>query len=521
MTIFGDLVSDLTTIFKKMKVNNLKRNFRAYIGMLLALLVLFSSCNEDKINAVETGDIIGTVVRKGTNEPIENVKISTSPVSGTAFTNVDGNFRINDVTVGDYSVEASKEGLLTSFESAKVLADGEVNVVFELDISESANSAPSTPVLTSPADGAVDVPMNQEFIWTAEDVDTDDELKYLFELKNENDNEVIMSDSISETAFSVNNLKFGTKYFWQVQVTDGINDPVFSTVSTFTTSENPNNRFHFVREDNGTSRIISSNQDGSIAFNLTEAGQNSFAPKKNNAAGQIAFLRTVGTQTHIFTSDLDGDNVQQVTNTVPVAAFNLGEVDFDWSTNGSQIIYPNFDKLYVINKDGSGLRQLYQTSDGSLISRCAWSFDGQFIALQTNDINGYNASVFTIDTGGTVLETILTGVTGAAGGIDISVDGTTVLYTYDVSGFESPSFRRLDSKIFSYNLNSDVATDLSTGKAAGTNDFDAEFSPNGANIIFVNTSNDGISIKGIYTQPIAGDGERTLIFNNASAPNWE
>lgn len=504
-----------------MKVFSIKHNFSACIRFTLLVIVLFSSCNEDKINAVETGDIVGTVVRKGTNEPIKNVKISTSPVSGTAFTNAEGNFRIEEVTVGDYSVEAAKEGLLTSFEAVKVLAEGEVNVVFELDISESANSAPSTPMLISPTDGAVNIPMSQEFVWTAEDVDADDELKYIFELKNENDNEVIKSESITDTTFTVNNLEFGTKYFWQVQVTDDINEPVFSTVGTFTTAENPNNRFHFVREENGTSTIISSNEDGTIAFNLTEEGQNSFAPKKNNTAGQIAFLRTVGTQTHIFTSDLDGDNVRQVTNSVPVAAFNLGEIDFDWSTNGSQLIYPNFDKLYVINKDGSGLRQLYQTSDGSLISRCAWSFDGQFIALQTNDINGYNASVFTIDTGGAVLETILTGVTGAAGGIDISVDGTKVLYTYDVSGFESPSFRRLDSKIFSYDINTDVATDLSIDKDAGTNDFDVEFSPNGANIIFVNTSNDGISIKGIYIQPIVGDGERTLIFNNASAPNWE
>ncbi|MFP2996485.1 carboxypeptidase regulatory-like domain-containing protein [Spongiivirga sp. MCCC 1A20706] len=504
-----------------MRVFNITCHFNKVIAVALTSLVMFSSCNEDKINAVDTGDIIGTVVQKGTNEPIENVKISTSPVSGTAFTNAEGNFRIKDVTVGDYSVEASKEGLLTSFEAAKVLADGEVNVVFELDISESANSAPTTPILSNPVDGATNIPITQEFRWSSSDVDSDDVLNYVFELKNENDNEIIMSESITDSSFTVNNLKFGTKYFWQVQVTDGINEPVFSAVNIFTTAENPNNRFHFVREENGLSRIISSNQNGSIAFGLTEEDQNSFGPKKNNTAGQIAFMRTVGTQTHIFTSDLDGDNVKQVTNSVPVAGFNLGEIDFDWSTNGSQLIYPNFDKLYVINKDGSGLRQLYETADGSLISRCAWSFDGSFIALQTNDVNGYNASVFTIDLSGTVLENVLTGVSGAAGGIDISVDGTKILYTYDVSNFQSASFRRLDSKIFSYDLNTDTATDLSTGKNAGTNDFDAEFSPNGANIIFVNTSNDGISAKGIYVQAIEGDGERTLVFNNASAPNWE
>jgi hypothetical protein len=30
-------------------------------------------------------------------------------------------------------------------------------------------------------------------------------------------------------------------------------------------------------------------------------------------------------------------------------------MDFAWSTNGKELLYSNFNKLYRINKDGSGL----------------------------------------------------------------------------------------------------------------------------------------------------------------------
>jgi hypothetical protein len=42
------------------------------------------------------------------------------------------------------------------------------------------------------------------------------------------------------------------------------------------------------------------------------------------------------------------------------------------NASGSEIIYPYFDKLYKINKDGSGLTKIYQTTDGRFISECDW-----------------------------------------------------------------------------------------------------------------------------------------------------
>ncbi|MBT3742848.1 MAG: hypothetical protein HOG32_11645 [Polaribacter sp.] len=58
-------------------------------------------------------------------------------------------------------------------------------------------------------------------------------------------------------------------------------------------------------------------------------------------------------------------------------------------------------------------------------------------------------------------------------------------------------------------------------KESGTNDLDPRFSPNEANVIFVNTSNDGISQKNIMTTNLSGNIQKQLLFADATMPDWE
>lgn len=253
---------------------------------------------------------------------------------------------------------------------------------------------------------------------------------------------------------------------------------------------------------------------------------NSWRPKLNNAANLIAFLRTVSGSTQIFTAKKDGSDLKQVTTTQPVLGYNYEDLDFSWSTNGSELLYPSFNKLYKINKDGSGLTLIYTTTDGNFITECDWSNDGSKIVLKTNDVNGYNAKIFIIDTLGNVTKTILTGLPGAAGGLNFSIAGDKLLYTRDITGYENSNHRQLDSRIFLYDLTTNVATDISelSGKALGSNDLDPRFSPNDAEVIFTNTSNDGISQKDIYKLSFNTSNTaftRTLLFSNAEMPDWE
>lgn len=493
------------------------------IAVLLICGTLIN-CGEDTVDFVEFGTIKGRVVKKGVFEPIENVKVSLSPTNNTAFTDADGYFLMDEIPAQEYSVSATKTGYLTGFQPVGLEAGSEVNLVFEMDIETALNDPPTAAELRAPANNTEDLDNIVELSFKSTDPD-DDQITYRIELKNDSDDDVLEFNNIIDTLYTVSDLKFGVKYFWQVAVSDGINEEVLSEVGTFKVTNTPNNRFFYTRKKEGNNVIYSGDFVDETAINelkLTDSNLNSWRPRKNSAVNLIAFLRTYDNETHLFTMKTDGSDVKKVTSDIPIVAFNLNEVDFSWSSNGNRIIYPHYDKLYVINKDGSGLQQVYQTTDGSYITECDWSNNGTKIALKTNDTSGYNVNIFTINMSGSIVDTILTGDSGAAGGINFSIDQKMLLYTQDVSSYESSSYRQLNSHVFLYEFSTGVITDLSEDKNAGTNDLDPRFSPNEAEIIFVNTSNDGVSEKSIYKLSIGGGASvRTTLFTDAIMPDWE
>ncbi|MFD2565168.1 carboxypeptidase regulatory-like domain-containing protein [Aquimarina rubra] len=495
---------------------------KKYIIKTIAIftLLMISSCSEDTIDLEGLGAVKGRVVAVGTNEPLENVKISTNPSSSTVFTDANGEYLIENIPSGDYSLSAQREGLLAQFEAISVIADRELEIVFEMDIETAGNRPPDAAVLDSPADNSVDQPLEVTLVWTGSDPD-DDTLTYTVTLRNDENSDVEIFENITDTTYTLTNLSYKVKYFWQVSSSDGINDSVNSSIFAFETMSPPNNRIVYTRSVNGNGVIYSANEQGDTEIQLTSDTKNSFRPRRNVGTGKIAFLQSVGSQTHLFTMNEDGSQMNQVTTQVSVAGFNLGEIDFSWSDNGSKLLFPNQDKLYSINVDGSGLSLVYQTANGNLISEVDKNDNNNIIVLKTNNLDGYEVEIFTINTSGTVLETVLSGVSGAAGSVNLSVDGTKLLYCQDVSGFESSDYRQLDSHLFVYNFSDSSSLDISLEKPAGTNDIDARFSPNEAAVVFVNTSNDGISQKNIQTMPIIEIADRADLIEDAFMADWE
>lgn len=495
------------------------------VPFLLATLMFFIQCSEDVADFSYTGKIKGIVVKHQSNEPLSNVKITTAPTTNTIFTAEDGSFVIENVPMGDYAVKAELSGYVMEINSANLVnANQEVSLVFEMKDDNSFNAPPSIPQLISPSDNAFDLNQTVDLSWSSVDPDGD-AITYKLIVKNGTNNQIITIQDLTETSYTLTDLSFGTNYFWQIVANDGVNDEVYSSTFKFTTSTLPQNRFHFISLIGDNHNIFSSDENGN-KFRLTQENINVLRPRKNNSAGLISFLRTVDGNMHLFTSRLDGSAVTRVTQ-IPLAGFNNNELDYSWNANGSEIIYPNYNKLYRVNKDGSGTSLVYTTEDGSFITETAWSNDGSKIVLKTNNIDGYNARIFIIDIMGNHLETILENSAGAAGGLDISVDGTKILYTKDVSGFQGSNYRQLQTHIFIYNLTSGVSQDISSLSDIpnGFIDIDPRFSPNEAEVIFTHTSNDGVSRKDIYKVSLSSDNQgnyaRTLLFENAWMPDWE
>lgn len=499
-------------------------NFVSLVGVLFLLV----ACSEEPVDENVFGTLTGKVVLKGDNTPLANVKISSNPVSTTVFTDLDGNFEISDIQIGDYSVQAELDEFQTKFEAASVVSGRSVNIVFELDSIEIENIAPLPSLLLFPQNDSEIIGSEAEFAWSSSKND-DDEIDYTLELRNGLTNETATYTDIKDTLLLIDNLTIGRNYFWQISSDDGFNPVVKSALGSFSTNNGNANRFLYVRNVNGNNVIFSGSEplnDGDEVLNnneiqITSSNSNSYRPSKNNTVNKIAFLRSVGAETHLFTVDSDGTNLNQVTSTVSLAGFRQDELEYTWYENGAKLYFPNFNKLYSINQDGSGLELIYETS-GAFISEVAVNPSNNLVVLKTNDSNGYSASVIVIDVTTDIEEAVvISGQLGALGGIDFSADGTKVLYTRDISESENAEYRLLDSRIFQYDVVLDTTIEIDTEKEEGTNDLDAKYSPNDGSIIFVNTSNDGISERRIYKTTDSTTNLKTVLFSNAFMPSWE
>ncbi len=495
------------------------------INIILSIIIVlaFVSCAEDTINENGVGVLTGTVVKKGDNTPLENVKITTNPVSSTVFSDEDGSFIINDIAEGQYSVQADKDEYLSSFEAATI-ADGlTVNVVFELDVSTANNRPPEEPTLIFPIDNTTNVDLTVEFKWTTTDPD-DDPIEYSLEVRNSTNEEVLIFENLQDTIYTLENLRLGETYFWQVSATDDINPPVQSLLSSFTTIDESSNRFYYVRLLGNNNVIFSGSDQGEDNYNefqLTSLDKNSFRPRKNNTNNKIAFLRTDGSETHLYTMNTDGTEINKLTSTIPVSGFRQDELDFTWYQNGQRIYYPHLNKIYSISSQGTGNTLIYQAAEGVFISEIDTNEFNNLLLIKTNDSEGYNARIVIISTSGEEQEVVIEGELGALGGLDFSINGSKVIYTRDVSGFENQGYRQLDSRIFEYDAITDTTIEIDTEKPIGTNDLDVKYSPDNGALIFMNTSNDGVSQKNIYKFIFDESTNRELIFTNASMPDWQ
>ncbi len=493
-----------------------------YLTLSLSLLFFFSSCSEEKISGEDFGTVEGRVVSAITFKPLENVKVFSNPSSSIVFTDSDGRFSIPKIKVGQYSFEAQKDSYITKFEPGAVVINGTTSLVFELKLATTNNKPPSSPVLVSPADNVTNQSLEVNLAWTTTDPEKD-VLTYEITLRNDKNSDVIVYSDISATNYTLTGLTYSTKYYWQLSASDGINSPVISAVKSFTTKAFPNARFLFVKNVNDNNVIFSGNDSGD-QLQITNSATNSWRPRKNNQSQKIAFIRSSGSQNHIYTMKPDGSEVFKVTSAVPISGFNSEFINFSWNTSGSQIIYPYFDKLYKINKDGSGLAKIYQTPDGRFISECDWSNDGTKIALKINNASGYNAEILVINQSGVVLNQVLSGINGAIGGLNFSVTGQKIIFTRDLSGYENANYRQLDTRIYQYVFSSGIISDIGLDKPSGTLDLDVRYSPSESELIFVNTSNDGLSTKNIVKlvpSSSSASATRTVLFSNASMPDWE
>lgn len=492
---------------------------------LLCFLIAMVGCSEERLGESSSGTITGTVIADGTNEKLENVKISTQPSTSTVFTNSNGVFTIENVIDKNYSVQADLDGYISQFEVANVSNGITVELVFEMQLEETANTPPSIPELLFPENNAVDLPNEVTFLWSSMDENENDEVNYTITLYNDSNEDVKIFESITDTTFTVQNLLSATRYFWQVAANDDVNESVQSALFNFQTIAPLQTDILFVKKVNGNNVIFSGTDDDEAPiFAITSSTDNCWRPRRNSTTGKIAFLKTVAGATHLFTMDPDGSNQFQVTQNIPVNGFDFNEIDFAWKPEGDKLLFPSFTKLYSINVDGSGQEFVYETTNGNFITELDWSDFNNIIAVKTNNSSGYNVEIFTIDVNGTLLNTVLSGMSGGAGGLDLNFDGSLLLYSYDISETELPdAYLPQQMRLFLYDISTGIPGDpLNTGVTNGFNDMDPSFVPNENMVIFSRKGVSTGSAPSVLINDFSGNTQNfELLFEDASMPDWE
>lgn len=495
-----------------------KRKYKLSIVFLLLLIIFLLSCKENTIQPDLFGNISGVVLDAEDNAPIVDASITTSPPTNAVVTNGSGKFEYLNISVGSYTITITKNDYVKNVVSVQV-KDGETtSPTILLNKSTSTNTPPDEPSNPNPEGNAINQPVSLNLSWSVSDSDQGDTLTfdvYLYESNNPVRTKI--ASNIADTIVSVENLQYNTTYFWQVIVKDD-EATTNGTIWSFTTQDQPENPFLYASNKDGNYEIYSSDTSSNTTIRLTSNTFRDWYPRLSPNKLKIAFVSDEQIDPQIYTMNTDGSNILKIT-TLPVVGYHNSGIGFSWSPDGGQIIYANYNKLYKVDQFGSNLMQIANAPPDRHFRETDWSSANNKIVVLTIGENPYDSEIYLMDSDGSNMTLFFSNLPGCMEYPTFSVDGNSIMFTRDVSGFESADGRQLDSHIFIVSVNGTDTTDISMNKLAGTNDLQPRFSPDGVNIIFTNSSNVSGAQTDIWIMDINGD-SRTKIFENATMPEW-
>lgn len=495
--------------------------FKNLSFLTLITILLFSGCTEETYVTPETyGSISGRVLSELTKQPLAGAVIRISPSAVAVTTDSEGYFKADSVTAGNYTLITSLDKYKNDLTSVVVQGHRNADISVFLVLDNKQNAAPANPVAIKPAHQSTGAEINQLTLsWQSSDADKDT-LTYDVVLFKEGETAgTTVATGIRTDSLIVGNLTYGAIYYWQVIVKDGVNAPVKSEIWTFKTKNLPDFPYYFSRKVGAEFQLFAS--DGTETVQLTSIANN-WRPVINAQRNRLAFISNREREAHIYVADLDGRNLSKVTS-IPVAAITpISEISICWSPDGTQILYPNYDKLYSVRQDGTGTKVVARSPVGKFFASADWTAQNNRIIARLTTTSVYENEIVVIDPEIGISTPVLSNIKGKTGNPVFSIDGRKILYTLDVDNFQNQEGRQLNARMLLYDLTDKTTQDISYQKPAGTNDLDPRFSSTGGTVIFVNTNNDGFSPYDVYTLQNTANGTiRVRLLADAQTPYWK
>ncbi|MEJ8757426.1 carboxypeptidase regulatory-like domain-containing protein [Pontibacter sp. H259] len=499
-----------------------KTAFTLRLVLFFSLLTLFTACNEDTIAPTGEGEINGVIRNAETNMPMAGVSVSTSPASTVVITDEEGKFRLAGIAGGNYSVTAKKAGYKNESLAIAVKNERNTEVIIMMYAEGTTTNVPAQPTNPVPAENALNRTVVDTLKWSRPVFKTGEDSLFTYDVylyESSSPFKQLIKENTPDTSVVVSNLKYNTTYFWQVIVKNKSGKVTNGPVWSFSTQAMPMARFVFARQVNGNMDIYSSDGTAGNVFRLTDGFSREWWPVISPNRDKIAYASNMGIEPHIYTMDRDGFNKRQLT-TIPVVGYHNQGIGFTWSPDGGQLLYANYDNLYRIDRNGTGLKLIAKAPVNRHFRMIDWTASGDKIVVQTIGSNINDSEIYIMNADGTNMTLLVGNLPGRVESPSFSINGSQVLYSRDMDGFENTAGRQLNAHIILRNLATGDEVDLSASKPAGTNDIHPRFSPDGAKVIFVNEPNDGQGPSTVWMMDISG-GSRVQLFADATMPDWK
>ena len=183
--------------------------------------------------ASSLGSLSGTLLDAVSNQPIASASITTNPPSVALITNAAGQFAIDSLATGDYTLIVEKFGYAPDSVAVAVQEDKATPVTMLLNPADTTVNVPTQPQPTVAArEQATDLTLG----WIIERPRAEAQLRYEVLLYTSNQPEArVLGTGLTDTNLEVSGLDSARNYLWQVIVHDGPDRRTVGDVWTFRT----------------------------------------------------------------------------------------------------------------------------------------------------------------------------------------------------------------------------------------------------------------------------------------------
>jgi len=214
----------------------MKKTFElVYTIQILIIAILFTGCSKKSSSPTQTnltGGIQGKVTSVSDGSAVSGASIQTSPATNTAVSDQSGNFSIDGIPAGTYTVSASKLGYLNNALNVSVTSGKTATANFQL---AAPDTIPSPVILLSPGNDSSGVPVPPTFSWSP----SNGAASYSLQISPHSSFDTLMFNlsGLTRTSYQIGGFDLSSTYYWRVSAANKFGTTEWTNTWSFSTSD--------------------------------------------------------------------------------------------------------------------------------------------------------------------------------------------------------------------------------------------------------------------------------------------